>query len=379
MHFAFISTMAGYPWGGSEELWSQTALRLRGEGHHVAASVPWWPRLSPRVTGLAAQGVELFVRPPAQASLPVRLWRKVGRRCGVTPPELRWLLRQKPDLICVSNGNYRDGLNFLEVCLQNGVPYVSVVQANAEFVWPSDSDAERLIAAYQGACRAFFVSQRNRLLLETQLGIRLQNTQVVRNPFNVRWEASVPWPAESDGWKLACVARLEPPAKGQDLVAQVLASDAWRSRPVSLSLLGTGPMEQGLRRLVLRLGLEDRVRFAGQVSDIEQLWAAHHALVLPSRYEGLPLALVEAMLCARPAIVTDVAGNTELVEDGKTGFVAAAPTAQHLNEAMERAWARRRDWQTMGVAAQLRARSEVPANPAEVFAEELLQLAQHAA
>jgi hypothetical protein len=49
MRFVFVSAMSGYPWGGSEELWSQAALRLRDQGHDVAASVPWWPRLSPPV------------------------------------------------------------------------------------------------------------------------------------------------------------------------------------------------------------------------------------------------------------------------------------------------------------------------------------------
>src|SRR6266516_2159815 len=130
------------------------------------------------------------------------------------------------------------------------------------------------------------------------------------------------------------------PAKGQDILFHVLASDKWRDRPVTVSLFGKGPMERGLRRLASRLGLEGRVRFCEYASEIEELWASHHALVLPSRYEGMPIALVEAMLCGRPAIVTDVAGHTELLKDGISGFVAAAPTVQHLDDAMERAWER---------------------------------------
>lgn len=376
MRFVFISTMAGYPWGGSEELWSQTALWLRNEGHDVSASVPWWPQLSPKVTALAEQGIELFIQPPAQASLPFRVWRKIKRSLGRNQSEFQWLVKQKPDLVCVSNGNYGDGLNFLEACLKNELPYVSVIQANAEFIWPTDGTAERLIKVYRGARRAFFVSHRNRTLLETQLGIPLNNAEVVRNPFNVRWDAAVPWPDERNGWKIACVARLEPPAKGQDMLLQVLASDAWRDRPVTFSFFGTGPMEQSLRRLVTKMGLDGRVRFAGHTSDIEQLWASHHALVLPSRYEGLPLVLVEAMLCGRPVIVTDVAGNAELVEDGISGFVAAAPTVQHLAEAMERAWERRAGWKEMGLAGRAFAQANIPKDPAAVFARSLLPLAQ---
>ena len=55
MKFFFISTMHGFPWGGSEELWSQAATELKRAGHEVRASVEFWPRLSDKVTALAKQ------------------------------------------------------------------------------------------------------------------------------------------------------------------------------------------------------------------------------------------------------------------------------------------------------------------------------------
>jgi glycosyltransferase involved in cell wall biosynthesis len=216
------------------------------------------------------------------------------------------------------------------------------------------------------------VSEGNQRLLETQLGIRLNNAEVIRNPFNVRWNSALTWPDDSKGVKLACVARLDPSAKGQDLLLQVLALDEWRSRPLTATLFGAGAMEKGLRRLTTQLGLEDRVSFGGYVDDIEQVWRMHHALVLPSRYEGLPLALVEAMICARPAIVSAVAGNSELVEDGRTGFVACAPTVPLLAETMERAWQQRSRWMEMGLAARSKAKAEIPEDPALAFSRMLV-------
>src|SRR5262249_12957331 len=139
---------------------------------------------------------------------------------------------------------------------------------------------------------------------------------------------------------------------------------------------GRGYMEDGMRRLAARLSLDGRVSFCGHVSNIEKIWADHHALILPSRFEGLPVALVEAMLCARPAIVTNVGGNAELIEDGRSGFVATAPTTNHLSEAMERAWSRRAEWRDMGLAAQKAAQAAVCERPAEAFANRLLSLAQ---
>jgi glycosyltransferase involved in cell wall biosynthesis len=83
-------------------------------------------------------------------------------------------------------------------------------------------------------------------------------------------------------------------------------------------------MEDSLKRLSNRLGLSGRVSFA-VVSRIEDIWASHQVLVMPSRVEGPPLVIVEAMLCGRPVVATDVAGNSEVVEDGVTGFLANAP------------------------------------------------------
>jgi glycosyltransferase involved in cell wall biosynthesis len=98
---------------------------------------------------------------------------------------------------------------------------------------------------------------------------------------------------------------------------------------------------------------------------------------LPSRYEGLPLALVEAMWCARAAVVTNVGGNAELCVDGETGFVSPAANVAAFSEAMERAWDRREEWAEMGQAARERVEKHVPRNPIAVFCDRLKSCASH--
>ncbi|MFN7141853.1 MAG: glycosyltransferase, partial [Limisphaerales bacterium] len=83
---------------------------------------------------------------------------------------------------------------------------------------------------------------------------------------------------------------------------------------------------------------------------------------------------VEAMHCKRLAIVTDVAGNAEVVKDGLSGFVAEAATVQHLNQAMERAWEQRHRWRQIGEMAGCWIRELVPSDPGAVFAQTLLRL-----
>jgi glycosyltransferase involved in cell wall biosynthesis len=133
-------------------------------------------------------------------------------------------------------------------------------------------------------------------------------------------------------------------------------------------------MRQGLERLAQKLGLSDRVVFAGFCA-VEEIWASNHVLVMPSRYEGLPLAMVEAMLCARPVVATDVAGHAEIIEDGVTGFLADAPTAGSMGAALERFWARRGEAEEIGKAGARRIRQLVPSDPVRVFSEKLKRLA----
>ncbi len=90
----------------------------------------------------------------------------------------------------------------------------------------------------------------------------------------------------------------------------------------------------------------------------------------------MPLTLVEAMLCGRACIVTDVGGSRELVRDDVNGFLAKAPTAELLDEAMNRAWESRGRLREMGGRAAEDVRKWVSADPAEDLVRELEALVE---
>lgn len=348
-------------------------MQLRREGHDVRASVAYWPRKSKKLASLARQGIRVEYHFSPQPDLGHRVWNKVsaGQR-----RRHRRLLRYKPDLVILSQGYNTGGFDWARTCRGAAIRYAMIIHCNSELWWFDELD--EAVASYRSACRIFCVSKNNLKLLRLQLGEELPNAEIVRNPCNVVRGSAPSWPADSGVWRLACVARLDPAAKGQDLLLQVLARPEWRSRPVELSLFGAGPYEATLRRMAALLQLKN-VYFRGHVGDIAEIWQQNHLLLLPSRYEGLPLALVEAMLCGRPAVVTDVGGNTELCAEGLTGFVASAPTPSSYSEALERAWQRREEWAELGDAARVRVESFMPQDPVGAFCERLKQLATDSA
>lgn len=116
----------------------------------------------------------------------------------------------------------------------------------------------------------------------------------------------------------------------------LLRAFAGTSGPARLVIAGAGPLQPELTELATRLGVAHRVRFLGFEPDLRHWMQAADGFVLSSRWEGLPMALLEAAACALPAVATDVPGTREVVVDGQTGFLAATGDAADLCSAMTR-------------------------------------------
>jgi glycosyltransferase involved in cell wall biosynthesis len=373
----FATTLAG--WGGSEELWSRTALDLAAREFAVSANViEGGAPLHPRLREVQAGGVELWAR-PLWYSLRTHPWHWLAS--GLKDPAAyaleRLLAARPPALAVLAASGPLPPVELLELCTARRVPFVTIGQANSDDDWCRDDIAERYRIALAAALRCFFVSQANRKLVERHIGAELPNAEIIWNPVNAAADAMSAWPPFGNGGEMrfACVGRLHPPSKGQDILLDALSAPHWSDRPWRLYLYGEGGMRDGIQRLAHSLGISERVVFAGYAA-VEQIWAANHVLLMPSRYEGLPLAMVEAMLCARPVVATDVAGHAEIVEDGVTGFLAEAPTARAMAAALERFWLRRGDAEAIGKAGARRIRQIMPPDPVRVFSDKLVKLAE---
>lgn len=103
-----------------------------------------------------------------------------------------------------------------------------------------------------------------------------------------------------------------------------------------LAILGDGPLRAELTALAGRLGLARRVRFVGFEPDVRRWMQAADGFVLASRFEGLPMVLLEAGACALPSVATDVPGTREVIVNGKTGFLSRPGDPDALAAAMTR-------------------------------------------
>jgi glycosyltransferase involved in cell wall biosynthesis len=139
---------------------------------------------------------------------------------------------------------------------------------------------------------------------------------------------------DDDGPVVAIVGRLAP-VKDHELFIRAAALLASSHPDLTVVVAGDGPLRSELERTAkARLG--GRVRFLGWVQDLEALYAAVDVIALTSKNEGTPVALIEAGAARRVVVATDVGGVRDVVQDGATGYVVPAASAQAVSDAVSR-------------------------------------------
>lgn len=162
------------------------------------------------------------------------------------------------------------------------------------------------------------------------LGSGWRRIRVIANGVDIeRFRPDGPAAARGQDPLMVLVGQMRPP-KGQDLALGALAR--MRHRRARLRLVGDGPDRAKLQETTSHLGLEDRVEWAGKVADPAPHLRAADLVLVPSRYDGLSLALLEAMACGAAVVASAVPGTSAL--EG-TGVLVPANDPAALAEAAD--------------------------------------------
>jgi glycosyltransferase involved in cell wall biosynthesis len=103
-----------------------------------------------------------------------------------------------------------------------------------------------------------------------------------------------------------------------------------------LRIVGDGPLRKQLEKIAAELGIADSVEFLGWRMDTIDLLQHSWGFVLPSRWEGMPNALLEAMACGLPCVATRVSGSEDIIDDGVDGLLVEPEQPTELAEALRR-------------------------------------------
>ncbi|HOQ97427.1 MAG TPA: glycosyltransferase [Anaerolineae bacterium] len=212
-----------------------------------------------------------------------------------------------------------------------GVPVVATIHGNT--ISAEEAAVARLTGTHLiTVCTAAYMMGLSLGLSDDQISLipNAVNTQDYRPEIDgaaFRERLGVPEAARLVGM----VARLSR-EKGPDLFVQAAAAVAAARPDVHFALVGEGPMRAELERQIAGLNLDERFHLAGPLADTSGVYPALDIVCLPSRMEGIPLTLLEAMASARPVVATSVGGIAELVRMGETGWLVAQGDMRAMSE-----------------------------------------------
>lgn len=188
------------------------------------------------------------------------------------------------------------------------------------------------------------VSEGVRTYLVQRQGIAKEKIQVIPNGVDLRQyggeRASAAYLRKAcdfnkDSLVVGTVAALKQ-QKGLQYLISAAAQVVNEHPKARFVLVGTGTMESTVRDWIKQAGLEQVFIMTGQRGDVPQLLTGMDLFVLPSLWEGMPMALLEAMSMGRACVVTDIGGPNELVEDGRSGVIVPPGDSEALAKAILR-------------------------------------------
>lgn len=281
--------------GGVELFLSRLIARVRAEG---------WPAVELRAAPPARPGAEvcpLHVRPDPRRRHHVPSLLRLGRI----------LLRHRPAVV---NIHFITAQALCFFALRRFFGYRIVLSAHGSDVMLPDEQTRPLLAHLLSRADAITVvsaSLRGRVLAHD--GVDPARVHLIPNGVDCDfWSPAADGP--KGGARLIAVGRLER-VKGVDVLIDAFARLAEQHPDARLTIVGDGGERAALERQAATLGLSDRIAFLGTMdaAGVRQCYRQANLFVLPSRSEGLPLALLEAMACALPAVAARVGGVGEVM------------------------------------------------------------------
>jgi glycosyltransferase involved in cell wall biosynthesis len=254
----------------------------------------------------ARQGTDLHLVPRA-----ANKW-----DAGPIGRHLRTVRNLRPDIFHANLWTtVRGQYGVIAALLARGVRTVVVEQSPL----PTDSSLQRFLKRVSSRRLSAHVAvgERSARAVEEAVGLAPGSVRTIYN--GVPDVPVEPLQRRSNGPVIGAVGRLSP-EKGYDLAIRALQE----LPDTTLVLVGDGAERERLEALARDLGVSDRVEFAGWSAEPRRYLPGFDAFVLPSRQEGFPLAVVEAMLAEVPVVAADVGSVSEAVLDEETGYLVPA-------------------------------------------------------
>lgn len=372
----FYSSVRGWGWGAPDYVWPRAAHILLDRGIPVLSIVHPSLLQHSEIIALQLRGATILPQPPQLLNYgrisKLRSW--INQRISFKRSLKSHLNKLKNPHIFINQGGSYDVLfeDELRQALENkAVSYDLFFHSNNPVTPLPASVRADAVRLFTNANRCLFNSEWMRDLTEIQILKKLENSAFFNYRVRFPYETPLPWPVDDflGTVKFAAISRFDTHHKGLDALLKGLSLLPVDLPPWSLDIYGHGPDGAYLQELIVWLGLQLRVTLHPFVENVQSVWATHHILVFPSRYEGLGVSMLEAMACGRPVLRTPYGGCSEWILHGQNGFICPASEPALIADSLSLALRSKEKLPAMGQNAFSRIQSQLPCDPWTVYLE----------
>jgi glycosyltransferase involved in cell wall biosynthesis len=342
----FLSLMNGSAWGGSEEFWYKSALWMSNNHYKIGIGCYDWKDKGKheRIEQLKKAGCSIYLLPNKKG---------FGKNRAV-----QQALDSIPfcdyDLTVVNQGGWEDVLHAPFKNLYKRLPAYVLNNHNYNETAVLSTGKKLLLQQWIGNAKMNFGdTQKIFDFIQRNFNIHIDKKETLINPIASQPNSyPSPYPAfNDDGCTWVMFAELDTARKSQDILIKALSSSKWKARNWQLHLFGKGKDKELLEKLISTAGLENKILFKGYTNDIKLTLQDYHLLLQCTRIDAMPITVVEAMAMARPCVVSQVGDMPVWVEDGINGFVCDEVSVTGIDEALEKSWQQKSNWEAMGKRA----------------------------
>lgn len=181
-------------------------------------------------------------------------------------------------------------------------------------------------------------------MLKNEYSILIANKEISYSPISFLLpELPVPYPEIIDQPVIFLVlSALDISRKAQEVLIRVLSDERWKNRNWQLHLYGEGKDKFVIEGLIEELGLQSKVLLKGFTGKVTECLIKGHMLIQATRFDAMPISVIEAMAMARPCLVSCVGDMPQWITSGENGFITEIVNEKSLNEQLEIAWSRKK-------------------------------------
>lgn len=349
----FISLMNSAAWGGSEEIWLQTAKYALHHNNKVTCLVYDWEEKKKKLNVLLSIGATVIYI-PNKGRKKKHFFEKLYYE-WITKLRQYFFITQfsfnKYDTVVVNQGGFTDVTSGAWKYVYKKLPHYVLTFHNYDTHYSfKEKKRINLISWIEKAHTSFFASQTMIGVLQHQLNKTFNNAQVFLNPLTIATATTItPYPTlENNNWVMVMLAQLDVNRKAQDNLITALSNNYWHNKNFIVKLYGSGKDKSFLQALISQHGLDEKVILMGHTNNVEEVLNNAHLVLQITHKDAMPISVVEAMSKSRPVIVSNVGDMPLWIQNNETGWVAKDASVDNIEKILEIAWSNKDKWEQMG-------------------------------